>query len=99
MLAVQLHALAAAVFVDLEAIGEPYAHARPQLRILVHSADIAEGDRLDAAARRLIRRSQPHFQMPAADDTRIDDLEIPIEYRLRKALSPETTAAQHPGGV
>ena len=77
MLAVQLHPLDAAVVVDLEAIGELYARSVANLRILGSAADVTEGnglDRIGAAG-----SFEPHFQMPAADDPCLDDVEVAVE--------------------
>src|ERR1700756_4804886 len=96
MLAIQLHAFAAPVVVDFEAIGEPYARAAAQQRILGGAADVAKGDRLDRIG---VRRLELHFQMFVTHDPRLDDLEVSVEYGLGKTLTPRSGAAQHPGGV
>ena len=101
MLAVQLQSLAAEVLVDLEAIGRLDARAAAQLRIFRGTAHVAECDGLDrlvarhgawTAAVRGVRHSEPHLQMFAADDAHIRDVEIAVEYRLRKALPPRPPA-------
>src|SRR5260370_23391950 len=99
VLAVQLHALDAAVLIDFEPIRELYPRAAAQLRILGGAAQVAKGDRLDRIALPTIGRSELHFQMLAANDPRIDNLEVSVEYGLRRTLTPRAGAAQHPGGV
>src|SRR5258708_10903084 len=99
MLAVQLHALDTAVVVDLEPVGGLDLRTAAQLRVLGGAAKVAEGDRLDRFAVRTIGRSELHFEVLAADDPRIDNLEIPVEDGLRKTLAPRAGAAQNPGGV
>src|SRR5258708_17309889 len=99
MLAVQLHALDTAVLVDFEPVGGLDLRTATQLRVLGGAAKVAEGDRLDRFAVRTIGRSELHFEVLAADDPRIDDLEIPDEDGLRKTLAPRAGAAQNPGGA
>jgi len=77
MLAVQLHALDTAVLIDFEPIRELYFRSAAQFRVLRGAAKVAKGDRLDGFAVRTIGHSELHFQMFAADDPRVDDLEIP----------------------
>src|SRR5258708_5515138 len=96
MLAIQLHAFAAPVVVDLEPIGELYPRAAAQQRILGGTANVTEGDRLDRIG---IRRFELHLQVLVAHDPRIDDLEISVEYGLGKTLTPRSGAAQYPGSV
>src|SRR6185437_11853602 len=109
MLAVQLHALDAPVVVDLQAIGEVYARTPADPGVFRRAADVAEGNGLDGLAGRRARRAarsggaarsgraarthQLHFQMLAGEDARVQDLKIPVEQRLRKALSPGAGAA------
>src|SRR5450755_1179198 len=97
MLAIQLHALAASVIVDLEAIGEINTRAVAQSRILRVAADVAEGDRLDRIAAR--DAVEQHLQVLAAHNPRIEDLEGAVKYRFRKTLSPRARVAQRTGRV
>src|ERR1700722_4342161 len=99
MLAIQLDPLAAAELVDLEAIGELNSRAPAQQRILRNPADVSESDGLDRPAGRAVGNSELHLQMLAADNARVDDVKIPIEHRLWKALPPGTPAAQRAGGI
>src|SRR5271154_4922167 len=97
MLAIQLHALAAAVLVDLEAVREPdrgaaaRLRAAAKLRILAGSAHVPEDDGIERIG---ASRAQLQVQVPAADDSGIDDLEIAVEHRFRKTLPPRARIAQ-----
>src|SRR5882762_8239649 len=100
MLAIELHAVGAAVLVDLEAVREVRAHAGAQLRILRGAADVPEGNGIDGRSARS-RASLAHRQleMPAADDACVEDPELAVKYRFGKSLTPGSRAAQHPGRI
>src|SRR3984957_7364510 len=98
MLAVELHALDAAVLVHLETIGELHAGTAAQLRVFGGPSHIAKGDRLDGIVR-AFGNLELHFQVLAADDPGVEDLEITVEHGLRKALPPGAGAAQHARSV
>src|SRR6202051_4905840 len=98
MLAIELHPFYAAVFVYLQPIGEPQARAAAQPRILGGTANVAEGDGLDRITGAL-GNLELHFQVFAADDPGVLDLEVAVEDGLRKTLPPWARAAQHTGGV
>src|ERR1700722_5125396 len=95
MLAIQLNAFNAPVVVDLEAICDLYLGAAAHLRILRRTANVSKGDGLDGIGGIAARRLQLHFQMFAANDPRVDDAEISVEHRLRKALSPGARPPKH----
>ncbi len=106
MLTIQLHALDATGLVDLEAVCDAHAGAAAQQRILRGSTDVPKGNRFDGFAADglpapfpALRTFELHFQMLAADDSRIQDLEISVEDGLRKPLSPRAGAAQNARGV
>ena len=96
VLTIHLQPLEPAILIDLQPVGELDVRAGAQFRMLRGAAHIAESDRLDRIA---AVRGKLHFQMPAAHDARVHDLEIAVEYRLGKSLSPGTGAAQHPRRV
>src|ERR1700730_14369009 len=100
MLAIELHAVGAAVLVDLEAVRELRAHAGAQLRILRGAADVTEGDGIDGRSA-LSPGSPAHRQleMPAADDACVEAPELAVKNRFGKSLTPGSRAAQHPGRI
>src|SRR5450631_3400283 len=101
MLAVELHAVGAAVLIDFEAIREVRARARAHLRILRSATDVTEDNGIDGRAAKRSRTCPAHRQLevPAADDARLEDLELAVKDRFRKSLTPGSRAAQHPGRI
>src|ERR1700676_4493076 len=100
MLAIELHAVGAAILVDFEAVREVRAHAGAQLRILGDAADVTEGNGIDGRSARS-RGSFAHrqFEVPAADDARVEDPELAVKNRFGKSLTPGSRDAQHPGRI
>src|SRR5882724_11328278 len=98
MLAIELHAVGAAVLIDFEPVRKVRAHAGAQLRILRCAADVTEGNGIDGrcAARSSACLAYRQLEMPPADDAGIDDPELAVENRLGKSLTPGSRAAQHP---
>src|SRR5271165_1599030 len=47
VLAIELHALAPVIVIDLQTIREPHLRSRAQRRVLQSAPDIAEGNRID----------------------------------------------------
>src|SRR6266849_1789538 len=100
MLAIELHAVGAAILVDFEAVREVRAHTGAQLRILGDAADVTEGDGIDGRSA-LSGASLAHRQLevPAADDACVEDPELAVKNRFGKSLTPGSRAAQHPGRI
>src|SRR5882757_10829713 len=101
MLAIELYAVGAAVLVYFQAVRKVRTHAGAQLRILHGAADVTEGNGIDGQAAALGRAALAHRQLevPAADDTRVEDLELAVKHRFGKPLTPGSRAAQHAGRV
>src|SRR5580704_12857337 len=95
MLAIELHALRAVVFIQFQPVGESYIGTRSDRGVLERPADVAEGNRIESRGARLAAASKLQLEVLAADDARVRDAECAVEDRLGKSLPPGAGAAQH----
>src|ERR1700733_7043453 len=94
MLAVELHALVAAVFVDLQPERQMHAGTLAQAGIVGRSADMSKRNGIQAGAETGLRSPQLQLQMPAAYDASLGHFEFAVEHRLGKSLPPGARPAE-----